>query len=123
MTSQVRVAVQTTRPRQLFIYDDVVLHHTLPIFTRLGWCLIVNWDFCWSSEHFWTGCPSCHPTMTFTGNRTRNLSSESHSSKPLGHSSCLYIYIYCIYSCESQIFCTIFRLKYMGSTIIRILLL
>ena len=26
-------------------YDDVVLHHTLPIFTGLGWCPIVSWDF------------------------------------------------------------------------------
>ena len=25
--------------------DDVVLHHTLPIFTGLGQCPIVNWDF------------------------------------------------------------------------------
>ena len=24
---------------------DVVLHHNVPIFTGLGWCLIVNWDF------------------------------------------------------------------------------
>ena len=38
-----------------------------PFFTGLGRCPIVNWDFCWSSEHFWTGCPSCRPPMTFTG--------------------------------------------------------
>ena len=38
--------------------DDVVLRHTLPVFTGLGRCPIVNWDFCWSSEHYWTGCPS-----------------------------------------------------------------
>ena len=25
--------------------DDVVLRHTLPIFTGLGRCPIVNWDF------------------------------------------------------------------------------
>ena len=25
--------------------DDVVLRHTLPIFTELGRCPIVNWDF------------------------------------------------------------------------------
>ena len=25
--------------------DDMVLHHTLPIFTGLGQCPIVNWDF------------------------------------------------------------------------------
>ena len=25
--------------------DDVVLRHTLPVFTGLGWCPIVNWDF------------------------------------------------------------------------------
>ena len=25
--------------------DDVVLHHTLPIFMGLGWCPIVSWDF------------------------------------------------------------------------------
>ena len=25
--------------------DDVVLRHTLPVFTRLGRCPIVNWDF------------------------------------------------------------------------------
>ena len=24
---------------------DMVLHHTLPIFTGLGWCPTVNWDF------------------------------------------------------------------------------
>ena len=28
------------------------------------------------SEHFWNGCPSCHPSMTFTRIRTCNLSSE-----------------------------------------------
>ena len=27
------------------VRSDVVLHHTLPIFMRLGWCLIVSWDF------------------------------------------------------------------------------
>ena len=27
------------------IIDDVVLCHTLPIFTGLGQCPIVNWDF------------------------------------------------------------------------------
>ena len=47
--------------------DDVVLRHTLPVFTGLGRCPIVNWDFCWSSEHFWTGCPSCRPSMTLPG--------------------------------------------------------
>ena len=26
-------------------YNDVVLHHTLPVFTGLGWCPIVSWDF------------------------------------------------------------------------------
>ena len=26
-------------------YNYVVLHHTLPVFTGLGWCLIINWDF------------------------------------------------------------------------------
>ena len=26
-------------------YDDVVLCHTLPVFTGLGWCPIINWDF------------------------------------------------------------------------------
>ena len=26
-------------------YDDVVLRHTLPVFTGLGRCPIVNWDF------------------------------------------------------------------------------
>ena len=25
--------------------DDVVLHHTFPIFMRLEWCPIVSWDF------------------------------------------------------------------------------
>ena len=25
--------------------DDVVLCHTFPVFTGLGWCPIVNWDF------------------------------------------------------------------------------
>ena len=25
--------------------DDVVLRHTLPVFTRLGRCPIVSWDF------------------------------------------------------------------------------
>ena len=25
--------------------NDVVLHHTFPIFTRLGQCPIVSWDF------------------------------------------------------------------------------
>ena len=25
--------------------DGVVLRHTLPVFTGLGWCPIVNWDF------------------------------------------------------------------------------
>ena len=25
--------------------DDVVLRHTLPVFTELGRCPIVNWDF------------------------------------------------------------------------------
>ena len=25
--------------------DDVVLRYTLPVFTGLGWCLIVSWDF------------------------------------------------------------------------------
>ena len=29
----------------VLLYDDMVLHHTLPIFTGLGWCPIVNWDF------------------------------------------------------------------------------
>ena len=60
--------------------DDVVLHHTLPVFMGLGWCPIVSWDFCWSSEHFWTRCPSCHPPMTFTGIRTRDLSRENRCS-------------------------------------------
>ena len=27
------------------MYDDVVLCCTLPVFTGLGWCPIVNWDF------------------------------------------------------------------------------
>ena len=27
------------------IFSDVVLSHTLPIFTGLGRCPIVNWDF------------------------------------------------------------------------------
>ena len=26
-------------------WSDVVLRHTLPVFTGLGWCPIVNWDF------------------------------------------------------------------------------
>ena len=30
---------------QYICYDYVVLHHTLPIFMGLGWCLIVSWDF------------------------------------------------------------------------------
>ena len=25
--------------------DDMVLYHTLPVFTGLGWCPIVSWDF------------------------------------------------------------------------------
>ena len=29
----------------IYICDDVVLRHTLPIFTELGRCPIVNWDF------------------------------------------------------------------------------
>ena len=62
------------------IDDDVVLRHTLPIFTGLGQCPIVKLGLYWSSEHFWIGCPSCCPLMTFTRIRTRNLSSESHSS-------------------------------------------
>ena len=32
---------KTTRQRD----DDVVLRHTLPVFTGLGRCPIVNWDF------------------------------------------------------------------------------
>ena len=27
------------------VNDDVVLCHTLPIFSGLGWCPIVSWDF------------------------------------------------------------------------------
>ena len=27
------------------LLDDVVLRHTFPVFTGLGWCPIVNWDF------------------------------------------------------------------------------
>ena len=27
------------------VNDDVVLRHTLPVFTGLGRCPIVNWDF------------------------------------------------------------------------------
>ena len=64
----------------LRLTDDVVLHHTLPVFTGLEWCPIVSWDFCWSSEYFWTRYPSCHPPMTFTKIRTHNLSSKSRSS-------------------------------------------
>ena len=29
----------------LRLIDDVVLRHTLPVFTGLGRCPIVNWDF------------------------------------------------------------------------------
>ena len=36
---------------QTTMNDDVVLHHTFPVFTGLGQCPIVDWD-CWSSEHF-----------------------------------------------------------------------
>ena len=50
-----------------YTLTEVVLRHTLPVFTGLGRCPIVNWDFCWSNEHFWTRCPSCRPPMTFTG--------------------------------------------------------
>ena len=32
--------------------NDVVLHHTLPVFMRLGWCLIDNWDFAGSVSIF-----------------------------------------------------------------------
>ena len=28
-----------------YTLDDVVLRHTLPVFTGLGWCPIVSWDF------------------------------------------------------------------------------
>ena len=28
-----------------YLYDDVVLRHTIPIFMGLGRCPIVNWDF------------------------------------------------------------------------------
>ena len=30
---------------KLLYDDDVVLRHTLPVFTGLGRCPIVNWDF------------------------------------------------------------------------------
>ena len=59
---------------------DVVLRHTLPVFTGLGRCPIVNWDFSGAVSIFWTGCPSCRPPMTFTRIRTCDLSSESCSS-------------------------------------------
>ena len=32
--------------------DDVVLHHTLPIFMGLGWCPIVSWDFAGAVSNF-----------------------------------------------------------------------
>ena len=60
--------------------DDVVLCHTLPVFTGLGQCPIVNWDFSRAVSIFWTRCPSCCPPMTFTRIRTHDLSNESHSS-------------------------------------------
>ena len=65
---------------QNFVHTDVVLHHTLPVFTGLGRCPIVSWDFAGAVSIFWTGCPSCRPPMTFTGIRTRDLSSDSRSS-------------------------------------------
>ena len=60
--------------------DDVVLRHILPVFTGLGRCPIVSWDFAVTVSIFWTGCPSCRPPMTFTRIRTRDLLSESRSS-------------------------------------------
>ena len=47
---------------------------TLPVFTGLGRCPIVNWDFV---EQWVFLCPSCRPPMTFTGIRTCDLSSIS----------------------------------------------
>ena len=77
----------------ILLLDDVVLRHTYPAFTGLGL-------FC-SSEHFWTGCPSCRPPMTFTRIRTRDLSSESRSSKPLGHGSSYYLVVLIIWKTYS----------------------
>ena len=62
------------------ILFDVVLCHTLPIFTGLGQCPIVNWDFAGAVSIFWTGCPSCHPPMTSTRIGAHGLSIESRSS-------------------------------------------
>ena len=76
----VNLHIAKNKKDHTIVDDDVVLRHTLPVFTGLGRCPIVNWDFCWSSEHFWTGCPSCRPPMTFTRIRTHDLSSESRSS-------------------------------------------
>ena len=63
-----------------FTFDDVVLHHTLPIFMGLGQCPIVSWDFAGAVSIFWIRCPSCHPPMTFIRIRTCELLSESCSS-------------------------------------------
>ena len=65
----------------LYLYDDMVLRHTLPIFMGLGRCPIVNWDFAGALSIFGLDAlPSCRPPMTFTGIRTRDFSSESCSS-------------------------------------------
>ena len=34
------------------VNDDVVLRHTLPVFTGLGRCPIVNWDFAEAASIF-----------------------------------------------------------------------
>ena len=64
------------RRMNLLWHCDVVLRHTLPVFTGLERRPIVSWDFAETVSIFWTGCPS----MTFTRIRTRDLSSESRSS-------------------------------------------
>ena len=50
--------------------DNVVLCHTLPVFTGLGRCPIVSWDFAGAVSIFWTGCPFLSSTNDFT--RIRN---------------------------------------------------
>ena len=52
--------------------DDVVLRHTLPVFTGLGRCPIVNWDFAGAVSIFGPDAlPVVHQWL-FSGIRTRD---------------------------------------------------
>ena len=47
---QIHVNIKTTVYK--YTDDDVVLRHTLPVFTGLGRCPIVSWDFAWAVSIF-----------------------------------------------------------------------